>query len=144
MAKAGPRPILGSFRQSTTHRIAVHIPEFLNRLFVVPHVEVVVPSLPESNVSRPLELSRYLLFQHLEDDREWHRARLAYQQMGMFRHHNISGDDEAVALPHLLQFFFEDAVPGSGCEQRLSPIATESEEVKVTSMLIANQTSGHD
>lgn len=61
-----------------------------------------------------------------------------------FRHHNITNYDEAVALPDLLPYFLEDAAPGSNCEQGLSSIAIEGEEVKVAGMLITDQSSGHD
>ncbi len=45
---------------------------------------------------------------------------------------------------NLFQFPLEDAVPGEGCEQGLSSVTTEGDEVEVARILIANQTCGRD
>jgi hypothetical protein len=92
---------------------------------VVPHIEVVVTALPESNLSRPLEFSPHLLLQNLQDGAELKSARFADQQMHVFGHDDVAGDDEAVALPHPLQFLLKDAVSVPRFEQGLSSIATE-------------------
>jgi hypothetical protein len=49
----------------------------------------------------------------------------------MLGHDNISGDNEAVALPHLLQYLLEDAVSGPFSEQGLSPGTTEGDKVEL-------------
>jgi hypothetical protein len=58
--------------------------------------------------------------------------------MDMFRHDDVTGDDEAVTVPYFLQFFLKDCVPGSGFEQRLSVVTTEGEEVEMARVLKAD------
>jgi hypothetical protein len=65
-------------------------------------------------------------------------ARFADQQVNMLGHNNISGDNEAVALPHLLQYLLEDAVSGPFSEQGLSLVITEGHKVEVARILIAD------
>jgi hypothetical protein len=89
-----------------------------------------------------LEYPRNLLLQYLQNGRKRIGARLAYQQMHVLGHDDISGDDESVPLSDLLQFLLENAVSGSNCERRLPSMATEGHEVKVAGMLVA--ANSHD
>jgi len=138
MAEAGPWPILRPYDQASADWVAVHILELLDRFVVVSNIEVIVAALPESDVSRPFEFSRHLLFQHLQDDEESEIARFAAPKMHVLGHDSISGDNEAVALPHFLQLSFKDAAPGSRFEKRQSSITTEGYKVEVSRMLIAD------
>jgi hypothetical protein len=138
MTEAGPWPVLWLYHQAPADWVAVHVLEFLDGLVVVPHVEVIVAALRESYISRPFELSRDLLFQHLEGYLELKLARFADQQVNVFGHDDITSDNKAVAPPHLFQFSFKEIVPGARFEQRLSSITTEGKKVKITRMLIAD------
>ncbi len=42
-----PAPLLGCFHQSSFHRIAMHVPEFLHPLLRRPYVEIIEARLPE-------------------------------------------------------------------------------------------------
>jgi hypothetical protein len=138
MAEAGPTPVLRSCYQTPADWVAVHVLEFLDRFVVVPHVEVIIAALPESCVFGALKFPGYLLFQNLQDRGKLKIARFAYQKMDMFGHDDISGDNEAVALPHLLQFLLEGAVSGPFSEQGLSLVTTEGRKVEVARVLIAD------
>jgi hypothetical protein len=138
MAEAGPWPVLGSGDKPAPHWVALHVLEFLDGLVVVPNVEVIIAALPEPSISRHLEFSRHLLFLNLQDDGELEIARFADQQRNMLWHDDISGDNEAVALPHLLQLLLEDAVSGPFSEQGLSLVTTECYKVEIARVLIAD------
>jgi hypothetical protein len=137
MREARPGPILRIGDQAAADWIAAYVFEFLDRLDMVPHVEVIVTASPESHVSGFLEPLGDLLLQHLQNDRELRFARLADHQMNMLRHDDVTGDDQAVTVPDFLQFFLKDGVPGSGLEQWLSVVTTEGEEVEMARVLIA-------
>jgi hypothetical protein len=74
----------------------------------------------------------------VQDGGEWEIARFFDQQRNRFGHDNLSGDNEAVALPHLLQLLLEDAVSGPFSEQGLSLVTTEGHKVEVARVLIAD------
>jgi len=138
MSKTRPRPILRVRNKFTVNRIAMHVLELLDRLFMVPDIEVIVATLPESYVTRFLEFSRYLLLQHLQDNGELEIAGFADQQMHVFGHDNVTRYNEAVLLPHLFQLLLEDAISGSRFKQRLPSITTEGKKVEIASVLIVD------
>ena len=113
MTEAGPRPILRSGGKSAPDGIAVHVLEFFDCLLMRPDVEIVVPSLPESRLSPPLEPSRSLLLQNLNGEGKQCFPRLTRTQMNVLGHNYIAGHDEPVALPHIFQFLLEDEVSDS-------------------------------
>ena len=49
--KTAPRPLLGPFAQTALDRVAMDVSEFLDKLLMIPHVAVVVTSLPEAQRS---------------------------------------------------------------------------------------------
>jgi len=57
MVEAGPRPVLRLLNQSAPDRVAVHVAELFDPLFMATHGEVVVSPLPEADFARPFELS---------------------------------------------------------------------------------------
>ena len=67
---AGVRPVFGCGDETAGDRVVVQVFDLFCALGVGEDVEVVVTPLPESGISRPLELSRYLLLQYLQDNRE--------------------------------------------------------------------------
>src|SRR4051812_19437512 len=48
MTEAAPAPLRGFFDQTTLHRIAVHVAQFLDALLRRPYIEVIEAGLPES------------------------------------------------------------------------------------------------
>jgi hypothetical protein len=70
MPEAGPRPVFRLLNQAALDRgpqrqvfvagvvdgIAMHIAQLLNAFLFVMHVEIVIPPLPELNLSRPFSL----------------------------------------------------------------------------------------
>ena len=95
----------------------MHIPQFLDPLLFVPHIEIVITPLPELDFSTLLQLARGLLLQHLKRNRQRRPARLPDQQMNVFRHHNIPGNHKAVPHTHSLKLPLENA-------SRLPPVST--------------------
>jgi hypothetical protein len=81
---------------------------------------------------------RHLLFQNLQDGGELEIAGFADHQRNMLGHDNISGDNEAVALPHLFQLLLEDAVSGPFSELGLSLVTTEGDKLEVARVPIAD------
>jgi hypothetical protein len=57
--------------------------------------------------------------------------------MNVLGHNDISNDDEPIALSHLLQHFEKKVPPARSAEQRLSAIATASDEMKITGAIVA-------
>jgi hypothetical protein len=49
--------------------------------------------------------------------------------MNVLRHDHVTGHDELIALPHLLQHRQKKVTLARGAEQRLSPITTASNEM---------------
>jgi hypothetical protein len=47
VAEAAPFPVLGSIAQSTLDRIAVNVAQFLDELWMIANVEIVITFLPE-------------------------------------------------------------------------------------------------
>jgi hypothetical protein len=107
----------------------MHVLQFLDRLIVIPNIEVVIPPLPELYVSKPLEPSRNLLLQDLQRQRKRYRPRLANKQMHMLRHDHISGYNETMSLPDLFKLFLENTVSEPIRKQRLPLITTENDKV---------------
>src|SRR5580658_3256388 len=138
MTEAGPEPGFRSRSQAPADWIAVHIFELLDGFVVIPHIEVVVTTLPKSYISRPFELSGNLLLEHLKCDGERNGAGLTDQYMHVFRHDYVFCDDEAVALPDFFQFLLKNSVSGTCREQGLPSVTTECDEVEVARMLIAD------
>jgi hypothetical protein len=52
-----------------------------------------------------------------------------YQQTNMLGLDHVTGHDELIALPHLLQHSQKKVTAARGAEQRLSPITTASNEM---------------
>jgi hypothetical protein len=116
----------------------MHVLEFFDGLIVVPHVDVIIATLPEPSISRHLEFSRHLLFQNLQDGGGWEIASFADQQRNMLGHDDLSGGDEGMALPELLPLLLEDAVSGPCGEPEPSLVTTEGYNVEVARVLIAD------
>ena len=82
-------------------------------LLLTPHIEVVIPKLPEGSWSRPVapkcrtkrtghpaEFSGSVLLQHLYRDGQASAFRLVDQEMHMFRHDNVASYEKTVPAAH--------------------------------------------
>ena len=108
--------------EAALHRIAVHVAELFDLLFLTPHIEIVKPPLPElsrkiilaaktetklrsASSLTPLapKLPRYTLLQHLHHRRGRASGWLADQQVDVLRHHHVANQREAVPLANLTE-----------------------------------------
>lgn len=110
MAEAGPGPVFRFLDESPSDWVAVHIFQLFYCLYPVPHVEVIVPALPEMGLAGFLQLLRCLLLQNLQYGCQRLNAWLAYEQMNVFGHEDVSGDYELEALARPFKFALKDAV----------------------------------
>jgi len=121
----------------------MHVFRLFNGLVVGEHVEIIITPLPELGLRGGFESARCGLLQDLKDDCERRFPRLAGEQVNVFGHEDISGDDEAVTLANGLQFALEGGVGLLDVQERESSITTEGNEVKLTGLLVTGQVSGH-
>jgi hypothetical protein len=136
----------------------VDVAQFLHTLARRPDVEIVEALLP--HVSRrvleeiglrrmavPALLSqdapRKTKFQSLHHDGRILLLRFADQQMNVFGHDHVPDDDESIALADLLQHSEKQVPTARSAEQALSTITTASDEVKVSSAVVAMQIVPH-
>jgi hypothetical protein len=143
-AEAAPAPQFRRRHQTALHRIAVHVAQFLNAFAFRPDVEIVKSLLPdmlrrvveEAGLRRVATASRLRQdaprkaeFESLHHGRRILLLRFTNQQMNVLGHDHITGHDELIALPHLLQHRQKKVTEARGAEQRLSPITTASNEM---------------
>jgi hypothetical protein len=69
------------------------------------------------------------LLQHLEGNRERTSFRFAEQQVDVLGHDHIAGDEQTIPNPDPLQRLLEHALGLRTCQQRLTTIATKSDEM---------------
>ncbi len=103
-------PVFWSFYQAAPDRVAMHVPEFFNCLLFVPHVEVIIVSLPEPNFAGFLQLPRCFLLQHLQSNRQGHNARLSDEHMNMLGHQHVSRNYKSELRARSLKLVLEDTV----------------------------------
>ena len=75
------------------------------------------------------------LLEHLHDYRRIRTLRFADQQVNMLGHHDEADHIEPVPASHLLQHLKNDVPRSSGSQERLTPIATRSNEVEVSASI---------
>ena len=63
--------------------------------------------------------------------------------MSVLGHNDISDDDKHIALSHPLQHFEKQVALARSAEQRLSAIATASDEMKITGAMVAVKVLPH-
>ena len=61
----------------------------------------------------------------------------------MLGHDHITGDDETILLPYLLQDFQKDVAPTHGFQPGVTAIATAGNKVKISAALDPSQPFGH-
>ena len=137
----------------------MHVAEFLRTLASRPHIEVVETLLPDvlrhvleqtglRRIAAPPFLGqnapRKTKFESLHHSRRILLLPLADKQMSVFGHNGVSDDDEHIALSHLLQHFEQQVTAERSAEQRLSPIATASDEMKITGAIVAVKVVPYD
>jgi hypothetical protein len=150
-AITAPMPQFRRLHQPSLHRIAMHITQLLRALFHTPHIEVIKPRLPQMlrrvrnqltlcGVAPPLlgeHPSRESKFDCLQHDRRSALLRFAHQQVKMFGHDHVANYHKMVLTPHLLEHSKKEVAPLPGTEQRLTPVTTARDEVKIAGSVIA-------
>src|SRR5258708_4721259 len=127
----------------------MHVFQLLLQLFLAPHIEIVESPLPKMRLfpSIALEGKRQLsirhsssllqqrprdfLFQHLQNLRRISLSWLTDQQMYMFGHHHIPDQPELMSAANFIQDFHKPVSLASRSEQRLPPVTTEGDKMKI-------------
>src|SRR5579864_4174975 len=143
MKKTAPLPILWVLHQSASHRIAMYVTQLLNPLTLAPHIEVVIPRLPKRTTLRKPQLSRDILLQHLQHNRQLSPLRFTDQKMNMLWHDHITVDIELIPASRLLQRALEFITRRRGSQQRLSVVAAECDEMQTPCFLKPLQSPRH-
>lgn len=103
--ETGPRPIFRLRDQAAGYRIAVHIAEFFDALWVRVDVEVVISRQPEWPLLRLLGNGGH---QSLHGAGKGSLLRLRDQKVDVLRHHNIAEDMKDIAPASLFQDTLEE------------------------------------
>ena len=114
----------------------MHIAKLLHPLFVIVHIEIVVPRLPERALSA---LDRHRQLERLNRFRQQNPFGLSQEQMDMLRHRHEAGDHKVVAETHRLKRPLEQASRGRRAQVGQTAVATEGDEVEAAALPIANQ-----
>jgi len=159
-AETAPAPEFRGGHQTAIHRIPMHVAQFLDAFVFGPYVEVVEPLLSDMlrgdrrapHFSRFLRsgpggcpvssslrdyASRKAKFESLHHGRRSLYLRFADQQVNMFGHDHVTGHKKLIAPANLLQYSQQQVTTARRAEQRLSPITTASDEMKVSGAVIA-------
>ena len=136
----------------------MHVAQFLHTLARCPDVEIVEALLPHvlrrvleeiglrrMAVPPPLgqDAPRKTKFQSLHHDGRILLLRFADQQMNVFGHDDVADNDERIALADLLQHSQKQVPTARSAKQGLSTITTASDEVKVSSAVVAIEIVPH-
>ncbi len=148
--------------QLSCDRVRMHVVEFLANFPFTPDIEVVKSGLPETRQTpvafrkceaqlpcRPAapaspEFPRDALLQHFQDNGWRALGGFADEQMHVIGHHHVSGQQEFVAFTNPAEGLHEEISRPHRVEQRQPPIATESEEVRISASIVAFQTFRHN
>ncbi len=140
---AAPAPVFRPGNQSADYRIAVNVAQLFNVFTFAPDVEILISRLPERMACLPrIQFSGDDLLQHLQRNRQRPAFRFADEKMHVFRHHDITDHTEPVPLAYSLQLSHKH-IPSVGREKRSTMVATEGNEVKLSSLLIPLQSPRH-
>ena len=118
----------------------MQVPELLHPLLLTVNVEVVIARLPERTFVPP---HGHRQLQRLYRPRQETIARFAHQKMHVFRHHHITRYDEVMPLPHSFQRRLEQVAGVRRRQKRQPTITTEGQKMKVSGLLVSNQSTGH-
>ena len=160
-AKAAPAPLFRCGYQSTRDRIAMDIAQLLNSLSFRPHVEVVVPRLPEpmrngrrvrrrnccgrkwgapglaafarpgNGGPRPFQTANEAKLQCLYRSGQRRPLRFSHQQMNMLGHDDVSQDHQPIAAAHAFECPQEQISAICVAEQWLALVAAKRHEMQV-------------
>jgi hypothetical protein len=143
VAVAAPGPIFGMLDQTTCDWVSMDVTEFLDELAFAENVEVVIARLPERVFGTKGERSGYGLFQGLHYFREGSALGFVDQHVDVFGHDYVSVDTEVVVLAGSFQGRFEGVAGLRSVEVWATGVTTESQEVKLSGLLIALESLGH-
>ncbi len=136
------------------------VAEFLHSLGVAPDYEIIKSPLPHMSLGEHFipevalgriampsqafqKLASKVLLEYLHHGRWRPLLRLAYQQMEVFGHHDISDYDKTVAAAHLLEDFEKQASTGGSSQHGTAMITTRSDEMQVVAPVASFEKFGH-
>ncbi len=86
---------------------------------------------------------RRILLEHLQSSRERAALRFADQQVNVFGHDHIAGDEESVPLANSLERLFEDIAGVRSGQESITMMTAEGYEVETFSLLDALESPWH-
>jgi hypothetical protein len=115
----------------------MNITELGDESFVVAYIVIEVPFLPEVRQGSyprclPARLARDFALENLHEAWQQARRRLAYQQVNMLRHHNVSEDIDLEAVSSLFQSSQERVFHVHLREKWQAMVAAECQEVRLS------------
>ncbi len=110
---------------------------------MIPHVEIVIASLPKV-LSIANQASRYTLLQGLDRLCERLPLRFADQQVHVLRHHYISVDAKGETAPYALQRGLENSPRRGRSEQGLTAVTGERYKVGLSGFVKSFQSPRHE
>jgi hypothetical protein len=127
----------------------VHVVQFFFLLFRALHIEIIKSLLPEASqaarfirkLQRQLPItaapflsahrSRHFLLQHLHHLGRSTFLRLAHQQMHVFRHQDITYEQESVSFPHFSHHLHKKIPRSNSPQERPSFVTAEGNEMQI-------------
>ncbi len=161
MPGTAPLPLLRLERESSLHRIGVHVVQLLHLLLFCEHDEIVKSRLPdvamvESCLPEPIlthvgcrsqfaqEAASEALFDGLHDFGWIAPLRFAEQQVDVLGHDHVTNYHEMVSPAYALQDMKQQVAILCSCEQRQSLITTGGNEMEISRTVVAMELVGHE
>jgi predicted metal-binding protein len=146
MTETTPLPILRRLCRSTLYRILVVYPNFTANPSAFRTFRSYPPRLPERprpNLPQTKKPLRERQLQVVHGIGKRLPLGFAHQKMHVLGHDHIPVNIDAEFDAHVLQTGKEQVVGGGRLESRLAVIATESEKMRLTGVMISPQFAGH-
>ncbi len=146
--KARPWPEFWRAAKAALHGVAVYIAQLSDEPCVISHVVIKIAGLPERKSScAPLaklpSLYRNSGFQHLHGIRESTNAWFADKQVNVLRHHDVPKHNHLEPAPDLFEGQEKCGLHLQIAKERLTMIATESQEVRLTGVMQSIESVWH-
>ncbi len=123
----------------------MQVSELLDSLGFRPYVEVVIAALPEPRlISTDAEVTRNVLLEHLNRDRQLSALLFTHEEMNVFGHDYVSGDEHAVPAANIFQRPFEHSSGQGRAKQRLTTITAEGDEMKIRGSVVTLESRSHE
>jgi len=138
-----PHPIFWVPHQAPSHRIAMHVLQFLPPFLRAPNVKVIKPRLPKAGDTRQAHSLGDTELQALNHSGGIAGFRLAHEQVNMFGHHHVAHQSKTVLGTHFVENLDKSVAGVLGSQQGESTVATEGDEMQVSGPIVTLEISGH-